>query len=218
MKIIIAGAGRVGTHLAQLFAREKHNIVVVSNNAEQLNAITSRYDLMGKKMLPTSITGLKEIGTGHCDLFIGVTPDENLNINCCMIASKLGAKRTVARVDNIEFLDKQSEEYFKSMGVDLLFIPEMVAAKEIVASVKRSWTRLWWEPEGGNLALIGGKVRHDCCILNIPREAIDPHLDATDALGVALCHFYESQRPVAQKSYSSWKDFVARNADKVAKH
>ncbi len=54
-------------------------------------------------------------------------------------------------------------------------------------------------------------------ILNIPREAIDPHLDATDALGVALCHFYESQRPVAQKSYSSWKDFVARNADKVAK-
>ena len=55
-------------------------------------------------------------------------------------------------------------------------------------------------------------------ILNIPREAIDPHLDATDALGVALCHFYESQRPVAQKSYSSWKDFVARNADKVAKH
>ena len=55
-------------------------------------------------------------------------------------------------------------------------------------------------------------------ILNIPREAIDPHLDATDALGLALCHFYESQRPVAQKSYSSWKDFVARNADKVAKH
>ena len=168
MKIIIAGAGRVGTHLAQLFAREKHNIVVVSNNAEQLNAITSSYDLMGKKMLPTSITGLKEVGTGHCDLFIGVTPDENLNINCCMIASKLGAKRTVARVDNIEFLDKQSEEYFKSMGVDLLFIPEMVAAKEIVASVKRSWTRLWWEPEGGNLALIGVKVRHDCSILNIP--------------------------------------------------
>jgi len=52
-------------------------------------------------------------------------------------------------------------------------------------------------------------------ILNIPRESIDPHLDATDALGVALCHFYESSRPHTEKTYKSWKDFVARNSDKV---
>ena len=102
MKIIIAGAGRVGTHLAKLFVREKHDIVVLDNNIDQINSLTSNYDLMGKVMGPTSIKGLKEIGINHCDLFIGVTPDENLNINSCMIASSLGARQTVARVDNTE--------------------------------------------------------------------------------------------------------------------
>lgn len=169
MKIIIAGAGRVGIHLAKLFAREKHDIVVVDNkNTDALVALANNYDLMGKLMSPTSIRGLKEIGISHCDLFIGVTPDENLNINSCMMASRLGAKRTVARVDNIEFLDKHSMEYFNSIGIDSLFIPEMVAAKEIVSSVSRSWARMWWEPDGGNLALIGVKVRQSCTILNVP--------------------------------------------------
>ncbi len=168
MKIIIAGAGRVGTHLAKLFAREKHNIAVIDSDADRLTVLTSNYDLMGVTMSPTSIKRLREIGVDGCDLFIGVTPDENLNINSCMIASKLGAKRTVARIDSLEFQDKQSEEYFKSIGINSMFIPEMVAAKEIVASVKRSWTRMWWEPDGGDLALIGVKIRQGCSILNIP--------------------------------------------------
>ena len=54
-------------------------------------------------------------------------------------------------------------------------------------------------------------------ILNIPKENIDPHLDATDALGVALCHFYESSRPKTVKAYKSWKDFIAKNPDKIKK-
>ncbi len=168
MKIIIAGAGRVGTHLAKLFVRENHNIVVLDDNVEQLDALTSNYDLMGKVMEPVSIRGLKEIGIGHCDLFIGVTPDENLNINCCMVASSLGAKQTVARVDNTEFLEKEFLEYFKSRGINSVFIPEMVAAKEIVASVKRSWARMWWEPDGDNLALMGVKIRENCSITGLP--------------------------------------------------
>ncbi len=167
MKIIIAGAGRVGTHLAKLFARENHDIVVLDNNIDQLEALTFNYDLMGKVMEPVSIRGLKEIGISHCDLFIGVTPDENLNINCCMIAASLGAKQTVARVDNTEFLEKDFLEYFKSRGINSVFIPEMVAAKEIVASVKRSWARMWWEPDGDNLALIGVKIRENCSITGI---------------------------------------------------
>lgn len=175
MKIIIAGAGRVGTHLAKLFAREKHDIVVLDNNPELLYSLTSNYDLMGKVMLPTSVNGLKEVGVSHCDLFIGVTTDENLNICCCMIASRLGAKRTVARVNNIEYLNKSYNEIFESLGVNSVFIPEMVAAKEIVASVKRSWTRMWWEPDGGNLALIGVKVRPSCSILNIMLKDLPNH-------------------------------------------
>ena len=170
MKIIIAGAGRVGTHLAKLFARENHNIIVLDENPEKLSTLQINYDLMVKVMSPTSIAGLKEIGVSHCDLFIGVTPDEDLNINCCMMAGKLGAKRTVARVDSVEYLGKESQAYFKDMGISSMFIPEMVAAKEIVSSVERSWARMWWEPDGtgGNLALIGVKVRKNCQILNVP--------------------------------------------------
>ncbi|MCH5178197.1 MAG: Trk system potassium transporter TrkA [Prevotellaceae bacterium] len=170
MKIIIAGAGRVGTHLAKLFARENHNIIVLDENPDKLDALQLNYDLMAKVMSPTSIVGLKEIGVNHCDLFIGVTPDENLNINCCMMAGKLGARRTVARVDSVEYLSKQPQEFFKEMGISGMFIPEMVAAKEIVSSVERSWARMWWEPDGGdgNLALIGVKVRESCKILHTP--------------------------------------------------
>ena len=170
MKIIIAGAGRVGTHLAKLFAREKHNIVVMDENPDKLGHLQVNYDLMVKVMTPTSIVGLKEIGISHCDLFIGVTPDEDLNINSCMIAGRLGAKRTVARVDSVEYLSKESQEFFTQMGISSMFIPEMVAAKEIVSSVERSWARMWWEPDGGegNLALVGVKVRQNCKILNVP--------------------------------------------------
>lgn len=175
MKIIIAGAGRVGTHLAKLFARENHNIIVLDENPEKLSALQINYDLMVKVMSPTSIAGLKEIGVSHCDLFIGVTPDEDLNINCCMMAGKLGAKRTVARVDSVEYLGKESQAYFEDMGISSMFIPEMVAAKEIVSSVERSWARMWWEPDGtgGNLALIGVKVRKNCQILNVPLKDLN---------------------------------------------
>ncbi len=54
-------------------------------------------------------------------------------------------------------------------------------------------------------------------ILAIPRESILPKLDATDALAAALCHFYESQKPAVAKGPSSWKEFIARNPDKVHK-
>jgi len=168
MKIIIAGAGRVGRHLAKLFAREKHNIVVLDETPERLNDLSANYDLMTKTMSPASIAGLKEIGISHCDLFIGVTPYEDLNINACIIASKLGAKRTVARVDNIEYLSKTTKEFYKEMGISSMFIPEMVAAKEIADAVVRNWTRMWWEPEGGSLALMGVKIRNNSHITNIP--------------------------------------------------
>lgn len=168
MKIIIAGAHRVGSYLAKLFAREKHDIIVLDSDNERLNALTSNYDLLGLPISPNSLKGLKQAGVNHCDLFVGVTPDENLNITCCMMASNLGAKRTVARVDSAEFMDPSAKEYFKSLGISSIFIPEMVAAKEIINSMRRSWIRMWWEPEGGDLALIGVKVRTNCSILNIP--------------------------------------------------
>ena len=168
MKIIIAGAGAVGTHLAKLLSREKQDIVLMDDNEEKLIAMDGNFDLMTVCASPTSIAGLKDSGVPKADLFIAVTPDESRNMTACMLASNLGAKKTVARIDNYEYLLPHHQEFFKKLGVDSLIYPEMLAAKEIVSSIKMSWIRQWWEFCGGALVLIGVKMRQNSTILDIP--------------------------------------------------
>ena len=168
MKIIIAGAGAVGTHLAKLLSREKQDIILIDESEERLSALGSNFDLMTVTASPTSISGLQEVNVGQADLFIAVTPDESRNMTACMLATKLGAKKTVARIDNYEYLLPKHKEFFQKLGVDSLIYPEMLAAKEIVSSIKRSWVRQWWEFCGGALILIGAKMREKAEILNIP--------------------------------------------------
>ncbi len=168
MKIIIAGAGAVGTHLAKLLSREKQDIILMDDNEERLTSLSSNFDLMTVVASPTSIKGLKEVGAGEADLFIAVTPDESRNMTACMLATNLGAEKTVARIDNYEYLLPKHKEFFKKLGVDSLIYPEMLAAKEIVSAVRMSWVRQWWEFCGGSLILIGTKMREKAEILNIP--------------------------------------------------
>lgn len=168
MKIIIAGAGAVGTHLAKLLAGEDQDIILIDENQERLGKMSSNLDMMTANFSPTSINGLKEAGVAGADLFIAVTPDESRNMTACMLASNLGAKKTVARIDNYEYLLPKHKEFFQKLGVDSLIYPEMLAAKEIVSSVRMSWVRQWWEFCGGALILIGTKMREKAEILNIP--------------------------------------------------
>ena len=168
MKIIIAGAGAVGTHLAKLLSREKQDIILMDDNEERLSTLSSNFDLMTVAASPTSIKGLKEVGVGEADLFIAVTPDESRNMTACMLANNLGAQKTVARIDNYEYLLPKNKEFFQKLGVDSLIYPEMLAAKEIVSSIRMSWVRQWWEFCGGALILIGTKMREKAEILNIP--------------------------------------------------
>ena len=168
MKIIIAGAGNVGTHLAKLLSREKQDIILMDDDEEKLTALSSNFDLLTDTASPSSISGLKEVGVKEADLFIAVTPDESRNMTACMLATNLGAKKTVARIDNYEYLLPKNKEFFQKLGVDSLIYPEMLAAKEIVSSMRMSWVRQWWEFCGGALILIGTKMREKAEILNIP--------------------------------------------------
>lgn len=168
MKIIIAGAGNVGTHLAKLLSRERQDIILMDDNEEKLSTLSSNFDLMTVTASPSSISGLKEVGVKEADLFIAVTPDESRNMTACMLASNLGAQKTVARIDNYEYLLPKNKEFFQKLGVDSLIYPEMLAAKEIVSSMRMSWVRQWWEFCGGALILIGAKMRDKAEILNIP--------------------------------------------------
>lgn len=123
------------------------------------------YDLLIMNASPTSISGLKEAGVAHTDLFIAVTPEETKNITCCMLAHTLGAKKTVARVDNSEYTTEHYREVFKQMGIDSLVYPEELAATEIVDGLKRSWVRQYWEVHNGALCLMGIKLREEAAEL-----------------------------------------------------
>ncbi len=168
MKIIIGGAGAVGTHLAELLSSEKQDIILMDEDKDKLSAMDSNFDLMTVCASPTSIMALKNAGVSDADLFIAVTPEESRNMTACMIATNLGAKKTVARIDNYEYLLPKHKEFFAKLGVHSLIYPEMLAARDIVDAIKMSWIRQWWEFYGGALILIGAKMKETAQILNVP--------------------------------------------------
>jgi len=166
MRVVIAGAGAVGTHLAKLLSTENQDVILMDPDKEKLNFSKNNLEMMTMAGSPTSLKDLSEISIKNTDLFIGVTPDESVNITACMLASNMGAKKTFARIDNFEYLLPKNKEFFKKLGVDSMVYPEMLAAKEIVSAVKRPWARFWVELCGGAILLIGVKVRENSMLVN----------------------------------------------------
>ena len=167
MKIVIAGAGAVGTHLSKLLSRERQNCVLIDDDENRLEGLRE-YDVMTLNASPTSISALKEAGAGSADLFVGVTTEESTNITACIIAHTLGAKKTVARIDNYEYLSAQNQQFFKQLGISSMVYPEVLAAHDIINGLKLSWVRQRWDVHDGALVLLGIKLREGCEILNQP--------------------------------------------------
>ena len=172
MKIIIGGAGAVGTHLAKLLSHEQQDCVLIDEDDERLNGLDTSYDMMTMQGSPTSIRTLKDAGCEGADLFVGVTPEESRNVNACIIAHALGAKKTVARIDNYEYLDPKMKTFFKNLGIDSLIYPEVLAAKDIINGLKLSWVRQRWDVHDGALVMLGIKLREGCEILNQPLKEL----------------------------------------------
>lgn len=172
MKIIIAGAYAIGTYLAKLLSRNNQDIVLMDENLENLERISSDFDLMTINDSCTSIKALKEAGTEHADLFIAVTPDESKNMTSCTLANALGVKKTVAKVDNYEYVTPELENFFAKLGINSIIYPEMLAAKDINSGLKMSWVRQRWDVHDGALVMLGIKLRQTCEILNKPMKDI----------------------------------------------
>lgn len=167
MKIIIAGAGEVGTHLAKMLSNENQDIILIDNEQTKLDGIDSNYNLMTYNGSTSSFQTLREMGVNECDLYIAVTPFETRNITSCSIAKRLGAKKTVARIDNSEFLKPENGKILKEMGADFLIYPENLAAGEIDLSLSHNWARYWGELHGGQLVMIGVKLHNDSKIIDM---------------------------------------------------
>ena len=159
MRIIIAGAGAVGRHLAKLLSREEMDISLIDERQDRLGDLDANYDLLTKVGSPTSINDLKSIGVEDVDLFIAVTPSESENITSCLLANELGAKKTLARIDNYEYLRPENKHIFEKMGLNHLIYPELLAAQEITASLKTNWMRYHMTLCDGALELCVVKVR-----------------------------------------------------------
>jgi trk system K+ uptake protein trkA len=166
MKIIIAGAGEVGTHLAKMLSNEDQDIILLDNDQSRLDIIDSNYNLMTWNGSTSSFESLRDVGIADADLYIAVTPYETRNITSCAIAKKLGAKKTVARIDNSEFLAPANGSILKSIGADFLIYPENLAAEEIDLALSHNWTRYWGELHNGGLLLIGVKLHGDSPLIN----------------------------------------------------
>ena len=166
MKIIIAGAGEVGTHLAKMLSQEKQDIILMDPSEERLNFTNTNMEILPMVGNPTSIRDLEEAGIKKTDLFVSVTPEETTNIAASILASKLGARKTLARINNYEYLLPKNKELFEKLGIHSMIYPEMLAAREIVSAIRRPWTRQYWELFGGALILIGVKVRENSRLVN----------------------------------------------------
>lgn len=168
MKIVIAGAFAIGTFLARLLSRNKEELTVIDEDEGRLEKIGSDYDLLTLQGSPSSVQTLKEAGADHADLFIAVTPNENENINSCIIAHALGARKTVAMVNDVEYMECSVHDLYVSLGVDELIYPETLAARDIINGLKMSWVRQRWDVHDGALIMLGIKLREACTILNQP--------------------------------------------------
>ena len=140
MKIVIAGAGEVGSHLAKMLSGEANDITVIDMRQDRLDALSATTDVITVSGNPSAIDVLQEAGVANADLFIAVNPSDSQDVNIvsAMLAKKLGSKKATARIDNEEYLSYENKYLFTEMGIDLMFYPEKIAAGEIVDLLRRT--------------------------------------------------------------------------------
>lgn len=158
MRIVIAGAGEVGFHLAKMMSNEAQNIYIIDDNEERLNYVQSHLDVYGVHGNAKDIHILKEVKIDSCDLLIAATSSEETNLLVCINGKKLGAKRTIARISNYEGIGSDMRDLYGSLGVDNLISPVELASQEIKRLINLSALTNDYEFEGGKLSVFGISV------------------------------------------------------------
>jgi trk system potassium uptake protein TrkA len=176
MKIVIAGAGDVGFHLAELLETQNQDITLIDLEEPLLDYAATHLDVMTVQGDVSSLEVLRNSGVANAKLFIAVTTQESTNLLVCILAKKLGAKQTIARVSNPEYLEKGQREYFQQIGVDNIFAPTMLAAKEIQRLISRVSATDVFEFEDGKISIIGFTVDNSSYIAGESLRAIRKHI------------------------------------------
>ena len=158
MRIVISGVGEMGNHLAKMLSGNGHDITVIDHEPKRLAELGSLVDVITIDGDATTFATLRKAAVRKCDLFIAVDSVENDNILSAMMAKQLGAKKSIARIDNNEYLEPNNKEMFINMGIDYLLYPEKIAAEEVINLLGHSSTTEFVDFSGGKLSLVGFRL------------------------------------------------------------
>ena len=174
MKIIIAGAGDVGSHLAKLLSSEFHDIYLIDKNEERLNSISSQFDVFTIPGDAKSVEIMEQKLISSCDLLIAVTSSEETNMLICILGKKLGAKHTIARINDDNIIKENREHFYNDLGINTLISPTHLASLEIKRLIHQSAFTDDIEFEQGKLTVFGISLSSNSILINkTVRESAD---------------------------------------------
>ena len=172
MRIIIAGAGEVGTHLAKMLSNENHEIILIDPENERLKPVESSLDVLTYHGSATSMNILQDALRKKTDLFIAVTNSEDTNITASILAKRFGALKTVARIGNLDYLEHSLLDFFRILGIDSLIYPELIAAREVLLMLQETGATEYMEFSEGKLSMFVHRLDENAPILNKSLEEI----------------------------------------------
>ena len=202
MNIIIAGDGEVGFHLAKMLSGENHNITIVDPHQELLKLIEAHTDLLTITGDSASIQVLEQANIRKADLLISVVHDEKINITTCVIGKKLGARRTIARINNVEYLTNENRELMRSLGIDSMVCPERIASKEIVKLIKQPAATEIFDFTDNKMSMLLFKLDEKAKVLNKTLNQIATENPRLDFRAVAI---HRNNKTIIPKGDDSFK-------------
>ena len=189
MKIIIAGAGDVGCHLARMLSGDNHEITVIESDRKLLEDVSAVADLLTVEGDCTSFATLRKAIVRKADLFIAVNHEEERNIISAILAKQMGAKKSIARIDHNEYLEPNNKEVFINLGIDYLFYPEKIAARQVIKLLGHTATTEYVDFSNGKLSLVVFRL--------------DP---ASELVGHTLLSVTEKQQPLSYRTVAITRD------------
>lgn len=186
MKIIIAGAGDVGFHLAELLSFENQDIILIDTNQEVLDYAATHLDVLALRGDSSSMDVLEQANVQQAGLLLAVTTSEKTNMITAILAKRMGAKRTIARVRSGEYLEDDKNEIFKDLGIDALISPQQLAAKEIHRLVAQCSFTDVFEFEDGKINLVGFTINELSPLVNVRIRDLDEMSHGIDLNVIAI--------------------------------
>ena len=201
MRIIIAGMGDVGYHLAKELSNESHDIIAIDTNQQRLTHTDSMTDILSVNGSATSLSILRQANTDKADLFIAVTSSEETNIASAILAKKMGAKKTITRISNEEYLSNEVKINFNEIGIDFMIYPEALVVQETVNLIKRTAATDLLEFEGGKLSVMGIRLDKNAPIIHKTLNEVAKEYPNIDFRIVAIYRNFKTIIPMGKDKF-----------------